>query len=256
MTGIFGCCSQQTHVHECSEDDVSIVSAHEGLVSGSVAATPRMMQHESWNAVVDNYVYVHNAFRNDLQAMIAEAEAGVDVRVRFATWKEALEVHSRIEDELFLPALVARIGEGVLPKGLTDTDSSAHRAIDALVAAVVQAGPGEQRTALLELQKALLPHLEEEEREVMPKMLAAFTTRELWALDSFIVNEKLGYCPKDQLIRITKWWFSNMTTSECWGLLKNFVRAGMQPEMPAEDWLRLQASIPALKDRPLEEIMP
>merc|ERR1711998_153635 len=123
-----------------------------------------MGQHPSWNAVVDNYVFVHNAFRNDLAGMIAASAKGVDVGARFAIWKEALDVHSRIEDELFLPALQGRIGAEALPSSLTD--ASAYRAVDKLVDVALAAAASEQHAALVAVRDAILPHLEEEEREV------------------------------------------------------------------------------------------
>lgn len=46
-----------------------------------------------------------------------------------------------------------------------------------------------------------------------------------------------------------------MTYDECWALLKNFVRAGSQRKMALEEWETLQALIPKLQGRPVEDIM-
>ena len=122
------------------------------LKSGSICATPKNTSHPLWNAVVDNYVYVHNAFRNDLSRLILLSSSSSDdssngnkllneIRSSFSTWKEALEVHSKIEDELFLPFLQARLkrlDEKVeIPEALTNGKDHEH--VEALILKVEQA---------------------------------------------------------------------------------------------------------------------
>jgi len=228
------------------------------LLSGSVIHEhpiwPDLKQHPSWHALAGTYSFVHNAFRNDLNGMIALAEKGMDIKARFAVWIEAYEMHTHIEDDIFIPALKARVGPGVLPESLTER--VAHDSIDALVGKVSQAEvPAEQQRALEALRGTILPHLEEEERNVLPKLFENFTTAELWALDSFIINESLGYCSKDALVRITKWWFKSITWGEGWALAKNFARASQTPQLTDEEWSKLQSQIPALQGRPLSEVM-
>ena len=91
-----------------------------------------------------------------------------------------------------------------------------HDLIEAVSTMIKETNPqkGSLVSKLSELEIALDEHLLQEELHVMPLMLKAFTTRELWAHDSFIVNEKLGHCDKDTLIVITKWWFGNISIKE------------------------------------------
>lgn len=98
-------------------------------------------------------------------------------------------------------------------------------------------------------------HLVNEEKHIMPLMLKTFYKRELWALDSFIVNPKLGYCDNELLTIITKWWFCNISIKEGWPLLKKLVAAGNQPPMPLENWKKLQDTIPTLSKFSTEDIM-
>lgn|ERR1712211_96493 len=82
------------------------------------------MVHPSFEAVVDNYVYVHNAFRNDLTRIIAACESNKYVKSELENWALILQVHSRFEDEVILPALQARMKElnrsSELPAQLSD----------------------------------------------------------------------------------------------------------------------------------------
>ena len=185
----------------------------------------------------------------------------------FALWCKILDLHSKVEDELLIPALDARLKQQnasndntkLIPEGILSGKD--HDIVHDLIAAVstmlkeTNSDKGPLVSKLSELETALDEHLLQEELHVMPLMLNAFTTRELWALDSFIVNEKLGYCDKDLLIVITKWWFGNISIKEGIPLFQNFARAGNQPPMPIEDWKKLQDTIPALKTFATEDIM-
>ena len=138
---------------------------------------------------------------------------------------------------------------------------------------------------LKELAVELDNHLKMEEETMMHLLIEYFTKRELWALDSFIVvrvlirnirlyftlctcalkviiiliifmqNPILGYCDKDTLIKITLWWFKNISLSEGKALLGNFIKAGKQPPMPLEEWKQIQDDIPALQQFSIEDIM-
>lgn len=243
--------------------DFSIV--HRGSIGFSVAG---VLGHENFEAVVDNYVYMHNALRNDLEGMIALSSSAEEISSRFEEWKDTLERHSKVEDEIMIPALVARIKDNAcvfnasvkrdsLPHNIIS--ASSHRNIVALISKVEAFDTkenAESRTAaLVALRDALEEHLQEEEREVMPRMLQYFTYRELWALDSFIINPNLGYCPPDVLVRITFWWFRNIGVGEGWRLLKNFVRAGNQPPMTIEKWEELRSPLSALRDVRIQDLM-
>ena len=64
-----------------------------GLKVGSDAASPKRMAHESWSAVAGTYVYIHNAFRNDLQRIITEDRF---VMKDLERWADILSIHSRM----------------------------------------------------------------------------------------------------------------------------------------------------------------
>ena len=91
---------------------------------------------------------------------------------------------------------------------------------------------------------------------MVPLLLRNFTERELWAIDSFIVNPKLGYCDKETLIKITFWWFGNIRVSEGWPLMKNFIKSGNQKSMPLKEWKKIQDMVPALQKFPTEDLVP
>lgn len=242
--------------------DFSIV--HRGSVGLSITG---VAGHENFEAVVDNYVYMHNALRNDLEGIIELSSSAEDISGRFEEWKDTLERHSKVEDEILIPALLARIKEinssskkDKLPYNIEFEYS--HRKMVLLISKVEgfktkeNANNIKYRTAaLVALRRALEEHLQEEEREVMPRMLQYFTYRELWALDSLIINPKLGYCPPGIFVRITLWWFRNICVGEAWSLLKNFVRAGNQPRMSIDKWEELRSTISALRDVPIQDLM-
>lgn len=185
----------------------------------------------------------------------------------FELWCKILDLHSKVEDELLIPVLDARIKEqnaGNSSEKLISEDimsgkdhDKVHDLIPAVFTMIKESNSDKESlvSKLSELETVLDEHLLQEELNVMPLMLKAFTTRELWALDSFIVNEKLGYCDKDTLIVITKWWFGNISIKESIPLFQNFARAGNQTPMPIEDWKKLQDAIPALKTFATEDIM-
>ena len=236
------------------------IRKHEGrnLITGSKAATPERIAHESWDAVVDNYVYIHNAFRNDLQRIITTCENDSFVPGELERWRDILNLHSRVEDEIIIVALQARLKEtkssSSVPEKIANGDD--HDSVKELTEKALKSRDNYERLTLLkELASELDKHLSEEEETIMPMLLENFTHRELWALDSFIVNEKLDYCDKETLIDITKWWFGNISTSEMYPLLKNFIKAGKQPPMPIEEWKKFQDDIPALQKFPTEDLM-
>jgi len=243
-----------------AKHDFSIV--HRGSVGLSV---PGVAEHENFEAIVDNYVYMHNALRNDLDGIIALSSSTDDISDRFEEWKDTLERHSKVEDEILIPALIARMNKNNssakrdrLPYNVVSEYS--HRNIVLLIAKVEAFKTNGQKAkyrtaALVALRRTLEEHLQEEEREVMPRMLQYFTYRELWALDSMIINPKLDYCPPDILVRITLWWFRNISVGEAWSLLKNFARAGNQPRMSIDKWEELRAPLPVLRDVPIQNLM-
>jgi len=206
--------------------------------------------HPSWNAVVDNYVFIHNAFRNHLDYIIGlSSQQAKGTRAELEKWVSILQAHSSVEDELFMPALESRGFQ--VPEFIHE----GHRRCEEACAKALENVPGpEAQSALLALKDALMQHLEEEEHNIMPAMVDKFSTEELWALDSLIVNPKLGYVDKDMLGKITFWWFGNITSGEGWQLMKNFSMAGSSGKLSRSHWKLLQSQIPVLKDKSLEDV--
>lgn len=229
------------------------------LKVGSVAVKEEDVQNPSFQAVVDNYVYIHNAFRNHLKSIRMACERGQDISGELRKWVDILNLHSRVEDELLIPALQARLKnneEKKIPANILSGKD--HDEVKEHIESIF--AMDEDKKAMIhklkDLEIVLDQHLVHEEKYIMPLMMEAFSTRELWALDSFIINPKLGYCDNDMLMTVTKWWFGNLSIKEWWPLLKNFVAAGNQPPMSLEDWKKIQDIIPALSKFPTEDLIP
>ena len=58
-----------------------------------------------------------------------------EIAASLATWKEAFTIHSRIEDELFLPILAARLKRVGIQDALTEelTTAKDHDEVEALI---------------------------------------------------------------------------------------------------------------------------
>lgn len=228
------------------------------LRKGSKSISSEYMTHASFEAVVDNYVYIHNAFRNDLIRIIANCKSNAYIPGELEEWASILEVHSRFEDEVIIVALQARMKElqqtSQLPAELVDGKD--HDGVKDLLSQAMETDSKDERISILKkLSSGLDEHLEREEATLVPLLLNSFSLRELWAIDSFIINPKLGYCDKDTLMKITKWWFSNISVAEAWPLLKNFIKAGKQKPMPLEEWKKIQDLVPALQKFPTEDLV-
>lgn len=61
------------------------------------------------STIILDYVYIHNAFRNDLQSIITSCEEEKFAIGDLEQWKEILDLHSRVEDEIIVVALQARL---------------------------------------------------------------------------------------------------------------------------------------------------
>lgn len=191
---------------------------------------------------VDNYVYIHNAFRNDLQRIVASCENNGFILSELESWRDILNLHSRVEDEIIIVGLKACLRElNLLERLLHEIgNSSDHKLVKDILGKALKCNDNKERLNLLHsLADELDKHLQKEEEAVMPLLLEAFTRRELWALDSFIVNPNLDYAGEPSvLMAITKWWFGNISVKEGWPLLQNFIKAGNQKPMPQKRLVR------------------
>lgn len=57
----------------------------------------------------DNYVYIHNAFWNDLQRITLSYEHNKFLLGDLGIWMDILDLHSSVEDEIITVALQARL---------------------------------------------------------------------------------------------------------------------------------------------------
>lgn len=136
-------------------------------------------------------VLVHRVFRRELRLLPtlvrqASGDRGRAARVR-AHAEELLGLlhhHHTGEDELVWPRLRARVA---LERGLVDRMEAQHDEVSALVADVVTGlaawggDPDRGRAlagVLLQLHEALVAHLDEEERSVLPLVARTFTQAE------------------------------------------------------------------------------
>jgi len=200
---------------------------------------------------VDNYVFIHNAFRNHLNYVISLTDSK-KAASEFATWWTILKLHTRVEDELFMPALEGRGFK--VPQYIHDGHERVEKAVTA-AEADLKAGGVDARKALERVHEELLRHLDEEEDAIMPAMVQYFTVDELWAMDSLIVNPKLGYCDEAMLKTITLWWFGNITSSEGWELFQTFATVKNKGKLKRPNWEELIATMPGLYGKPFEDIV-
>ena len=233
------------------------------LTIGSKSIPQEALDHPSFEALVDNYVYVHNAFRNDLTRIIASCESkgrmDANIQKDLEEWTLILDVHSIFEDEVIVVALQTRMKElGIsideIPQELLG--SKDHDSVKDLISKASQCDDDSERLDILhQLSQDLETHLEREEAILVPLLLRCFSLSELRAIGSLIVNPKLDFCDKETLIKITKWWFSNISITEGWPLLQNFIKAGKQSPLPLEKWKEIQDLAPSLQKFPTEDLV-
>lgn len=99
-----------------------------------------------------------------------------------------LEIHSRVEEDIFYPAMRARSGKD--GKELVRHSMSEHEAIDELVAELKETDPSDPDfdDRFLELMEDVEEHFEEEESEMFPK--AQILGKELDVIGRQIQEEK------------------------------------------------------------------
>ena len=144
------------------------------------------------STIILDYVYIHNAFRNDLQSIITSCEEDKFAIGDLEQWKEILDLHSRVEDEIIVVALQARLKQKKdsnhddIPEELLS--GNGHDTVKQLISKSLECSDNLERMKLLkELAVELDNHLKIEEETMIHLLIENFTKRELWALDSFIV---------------------------------------------------------------------
>jgi iron-sulfur cluster repair protein YtfE (RIC family) len=121
----------------------------------------------------------HDAFRRDLDRLVAAAEAGLGsdptVRAGWQTFQDQLDVHHKAEDEALWPMMRTRLADRPGDLALLDAMEAEHAGIDPLLDAIDSAldNPGPAlREAAENLSAALRQHLEHEELDALPLITA------------------------------------------------------------------------------------
>src|ERR1700751_2255070 len=79
---------------------------------------------------------LHDAFRRDLDTMLAPNAGPAAVRARWAVFRDQLEFHHTAEDEVMWPPVRARLADDPDGLALMDAMQDENRLIDLLTAAV------------------------------------------------------------------------------------------------------------------------
>jgi iron-sulfur cluster repair protein YtfE (RIC family) len=156
----------------------------------------------------------HDAFRRDLDRLVAAADAGVGsdptVRAGWQMFQDQLELHHRAEDDALWPMMRTRLADRPDDLALLDAMEAEHDRIDPLLDAVDSAldtpGPGPGlREAAENLSAALRAHLEHEERDTLPLI-----TPEEWKSFTAHIRKKQGLSGAAEFL---PWLLDDATTS-------------------------------------------
>ncbi|WP_329125604.1 hemerythrin domain-containing protein [Streptomyces sp. NBC_01465] len=117
----------------------------------------------------------HDAFRRDLDRLVAAAAAGratgPQVREGWENFKRQLHLHHSVEDSELWPRMQAKAGKSPLALELLAEMEAEHARIDPLLAAIdrslADGGRGLAERAA-EARTVLVHHLEHEERDALP----------------------------------------------------------------------------------------
>jgi len=216
-----------------------------------------MADDARFDAVADNFIYIHRALSHDLAGIL---QGGAECFLRdFPRFARILDKHSELEERLFFPALEARA------PGATAVTVDPHREIEEHLRELekfVSEPAGELsgnrlRASLATLQERLEAHLAEEQRIVMPEMMRHFSAEELWALDARIME----FCSPEFMQEMMPWWFLHMEAEDRAAVARNML-GGVDAELlpvlcqwiaeglGEEAWQQLVEGVPALVAAP------
>lgn len=124
---------------------------------------------------------LHDAFRRDLDALLATRAGPAVIRARWAIFRDQLEFHHTAEDQVIWPRVRARLAGDPDGLALLDEMEDEHRLIDPLLAAVDHAlamdgGHGQLADLLSRLRSTLTSHLAHEETSALPMISQVMTT--------------------------------------------------------------------------------
>ena len=123
---------------------------------------------------------LHDAFRRDLDALLATRASPTAVRARWAVFRDQLQFHHIAEDQLMWPPTRAKLAGDPDGLALMDAMEDEHRLIDPLLAAVdgalrTDAGHAPLTAPLSRLRTTLASHLAHEEADALPLISQVMT---------------------------------------------------------------------------------
>lgn len=127
---------------------------------------------------------LHDAFRRDLDALLATKASPAAVHARWAIFRDQLHFHHLAEDQAMWPPVRAKLADDPDGLALLEAMEDEHRLIDPLLAAVddaldMGASRAELTTLLSRLRTTLDSHLAHEETGTLPLISQIMTHAEL-----------------------------------------------------------------------------
>ncbi len=126
----------------------------------------------------------HDAFRRDLDNLLATSAGRSAVRARWTVFRDQLRFHHTAEDEAMWPPVRAKLTGDPAGLALMDAMEDEHKLIDPLLAAIddaLAAGTGDKRlrSLLSRLRTTLASHLAHEEADALPLISEVMSRAEL-----------------------------------------------------------------------------
>jgi hypothetical protein len=135
----------------------------------------------------------HDAFRRDLDGLLATSAGRSAVRARWAVLRDQLRFHHTAEDTAMWPPVRAKLAGDPAGLALMDAMQDEHKLINPLPAAIddtlaTGAGGTRLRSLLSQLRTTLASHLAHEETDALPLISKVMTPAELTAIRKTIAK--------------------------------------------------------------------
>jgi Hemerythrin HHE cation binding domain len=135
----------------------------------------------------------HDAFRRDLDDLLATSAGRTAVRARWAVFRDQLHFHHTAEDTAMWPPVRAKLTGDPAGLALMDAMEEEHKLIDPLLAATddalaTSAGDTRLRSLMSQLRTTLASHLAHEEADALPLISQIMSPAELTAIRKTIAK--------------------------------------------------------------------
>jgi iron-sulfur cluster repair protein YtfE (RIC family) len=152
-------------------------------------ATTRRSRSSDWTPM---HVQ-HDAFRRDLDGLLATSAGRTGVWARWTMLRDQLRFHHTAEDTAMWPPVRAKLTGNPAGLALMDAMEDEHKLIDPLLAAIdgaLATGTSDTRlrSLLSELRATLASHLAHEEADALPLISQIMTHAELTAIRKTIAK--------------------------------------------------------------------